>query len=687
MKRVALDALGQLVMSLNYDELNNPTQVTDALTNSTTFDYDDLNRLIQTTDPVAAVTQFAYDDINRLVESVDALTGTSGQSFDADGNQDSLTDPNSNETQFDFDLSGRLVQETLATGDQVKYTYNAKNLLAQVTNGRNQQRQLVYDAPGRLTSWTDPDGSVSYTYDNNSNALTVTDANGTITREYDKLNRVTKYTDTQGNILQYEYDDIGNLVTLSYPDDKQVDYAYNGADHLITVTDWANRETHYSYDHNGRLISTLRPNSTEMTRVYDEAGQLKQQKDIVVATGEVISQFDFEYDAAGDIIQERIAPEPTVEVTPFEMTYLAANRLATYNGDVVQFDADGNMTKGPLSGELVDFVFDSRNRLIQTGSTVYRYDAETQRIGMNQTSYVVNSQPVLSQVLVKTEADGIQTFYVYGLGLIGQKTGGNYTSYHFDLRGSSVALTNESGQVTERFQYSPYGMLLSGDASKTPFLFNGMYGVMTDASGLYYMRVRYYNPEIRRFVNRDVLLGGVADGQTLNRFAFVTGRPVSFVDPFGLAKTDNAGDTSVALGWTARIDTFEYGGATSFEIHVYNAKGKEVGMYGPDGWFDKHGHKGSPNGIPQDVENQLKGLVIEQLRDMGVIPPKGQANIKGDKWQEFVKKARKLGKIGGPVGSAACFVIGSSFGDSFNIDDLIVDIFWVSEMGNGELTE
>jgi len=48
------------------------------------------------------------------------------------------------------------------------------------------------------------------------------------------------------------------------------------------------------------------------------------------------------------------------------------------------------------------------------------------------------------------------------------------------------------------------------------------------------MRARFYNPEIRRFVVRDVLLGGVADGQTLNRFAFVGGRPVSFVDPFGL---------------------------------------------------------------------------------------------------------------------------------------------------------
>jgi len=60
-----------------------------------------------------------------------------------------------------------------------------------------------------------------------------------------------------------------------------------------------------------------------------------------------------------------------------------------------------------------------------------------------------------------------------------------------------------------------------------------MYGVMTDGNALYYMRARYYSPEILRFINQDILLGFVTDGQTLNRYAFVTGQPVSLVDPFG----------------------------------------------------------------------------------------------------------------------------------------------------------
>jgi len=187
---------------------------------------------------------------------------------------------------------------------------------------------------------------------------------------------------------------------------------------------------------------------------------------------------------------------------------------------------------------------DSRNRLVQAGDTVYHYDAENQRIGVNQTQYVVNSQPALSQVLVK-EDNGQKTFYVYGLGLIGQESNGEYLSYHFDFRGSTVALTDETAQVVERFQYSPYGVLLSGSASITPFLFNGMYGVMSDGNGLYYMRARFYSPEIRRFVNQDVLLGNVDNGQSLNRYAYVSGDPIKYTDPYGLDRLCGGGERSV----------------------------------------------------------------------------------------------------------------------------------------------
>jgi len=337
---------------------------------------------------------------------------------------------------------------------------------------------------------------------------------------------------------------VGNLSILTYPDNKQVQYGYDANNRLETVTDWANRVTRYSYDENGRLTETQRPNGTVQTRGYDAKGQLLQLKD-ADAQGAVIVQYDFSYDASGNIVEEKVTPTPQAfPLSSADMSYGAANRLATYEGQAAQFDEDGNLTFGPLDGTMASFTYDSKRRLIQAGSTTYQYDAENHRIGIHQTQFVVNSQPALSQTLVKTE-NGSSTYYVYGLGLIGEESSNTYQSYHFDFRGSTVALSDTSGGITERFQYSAYGVLVAGDISKTPFLFNGAYGVMTDSNRLYHMRARFYNPEIRRFLNRDVLWGRVFDGRSLNRFAYVMGDPVKYTDPFGLDRLCGPGEKAI----------------------------------------------------------------------------------------------------------------------------------------------
>ncbi|WP_353884334.1 RHS repeat-associated core domain-containing protein [Paenibacillus amylolyticus] len=65
--------------------------------------------------------------------------------------------------------------------------------------------------------------------------------------------------------------------------------------------------------------------------------------------------------------------------------------------------------------------------------------------------------------------------------------------------------------------------------------------VMTDANRLYYMRARYYDPKLKRFLNRDVIRGEIQDGQTFNRYAYVNGNPVSYIDPLGLMRCETGG--------------------------------------------------------------------------------------------------------------------------------------------------
>ena len=76
--------------------------------------------------------------------------------------------------------------------------------------------------------------------------------------------------------------------------------------------------------------------------------------------------------------------------------------------------------------------------------------------------------------------------------------------------------------------------MLSGNFEDMAFLYNGQYGVMSDDNGLYYMRARYYNIDIKRFINQDILTGTIDSSQSLNRYAYVEGNPVSYLDPFGL---------------------------------------------------------------------------------------------------------------------------------------------------------
>ena len=96
-----------------------------------------------------------------------------------------------------------------------------------------------------------------------------------------------------------------------------------------------------------------------------------------------------------------------------------------------------------------------------------------------------------------------------------------------DGTGNSL-VKGEDGKITSS--------MISGAVSETGirFLYNGQLGVATDRNGLYHMRARYYNTDIKRFINRDILTGDITNSQSLNRYSYVQGNPVSSTDPFGL---------------------------------------------------------------------------------------------------------------------------------------------------------
>jgi len=155
----------------------------------------------------------------------------------------------------------------------------------------------------------------------------------------------------------------------------------------------------------------------------------------------------------------------------------------------------------------------------------------------------------MAQLLTREPPNGTKYYYVYGAGqlLYEISEGGSAPTgliyYHFDHNGNTIALSNSTEQVVQRNEYSPYGQLTQASANyDTPFLFAGAFGVQTSGDGLLYMRARFYNPRMGRFLNADPI--GFGGGS--NWYAYCGGaNPISYADPSGLL---DGGSSNTLMG-------------------------------------------------------------------------------------------------------------------------------------------
>ena len=95
-------------------------------------------------------------------------------------------------------------------------------------------------------------------------------------------------------------------------------------------------------------------------------------------------------------------------------------------------------------------------------------------------------------------------------------------------------MTDSSENIKNKYAYDSYGKNIGGAETITnPFKYVGMFGVMDEGNDLYYMRARYYDAEMKRFINKDPYKGSKRQPLSLNRYAYVEGNPINYIDPSG----------------------------------------------------------------------------------------------------------------------------------------------------------
>ena len=551
------------------------TSIEDPLGNIATLGYDALGRPIGTTDPLRNSTSIAYDLLDEVTGVTDANGKTTAYSYDLLRGFTGWTDTSGNSTTISYTPSVGSIEVCSGAGGCLTYYLDPLGNVTSYTDKRGLTSALTYDSLNRLTkakynssnNASFPKTTVTYTYDGADRVTQMVDTGGgspsspgnTQTFVYDGLDRVTSWTSPEGTV-NYTYDQAGRRLTMQAGGQEQVNYCYDAANRLLTLTSGGayqcpspNPTVTIAYDHDGRRSNLALPNGVSVAYGYDADSHVSSLNYSSTGGGS-LGNLAYSYDADGHVVGLSGSLAAVNLPAAASATYNPGNQLSVWNSTPIPSDQANNLSTDPTLPTPGSLTWDERNHLASAnagGAENFLYDAvgrrESESGSIPTATFLYDGfTPVRTTTGFGHGAAYADLLAMPGTGEVFTLTdsSGMMVPLH-DALGSTIALVNSAGVIATQYTYTPFGQSsVSGTPTANPFQFAGM---EYDSTGLYHTWARYYSPGLQRFLSEDPL--GIGGGDT-NVFAYVHNDPVNMIDPLGLNSGSSGGSSggSMQLG-------------------------------------------------------------------------------------------------------------------------------------------
>ena len=567
-----------------YNSQGQVIATTDPNGKTTRFEYDAKGQLKAVVDALQKRTEYGYDSAGNLTTVKDANNQVTTYEYDEKGRRKTIIRPDNQRSTIVYDDSAKTVTITDFNNKTVKYTYNSENHViakqyqnasgatVSVAYAENQLEETITDSRGttvykhndlgQLISRRDPTGpylvsgnSIEYKYDYGQ-ITEVKTPTRTLTYNYDEKGRLQTVSTPEMGTVTYRYDARGNLYQTEFPNHIAETRIYDSLGRLdllktakidpVTKQELQIISSYdYSVDNVGNRTELLEHNGRKVEYKYDELNRLIEEKISNDPSGNnrVVS---YTYDAVGNRLTKN---DSVAGVTTY--TYNSLNQLdfLTANGVVTDYtyDDNGNLISEVTGGSSVSYRWmnDGENRLV--GVTIsdssgvrnveYEYNDRGIRVGEVvdgvATRYLIDELQPYAQVVEEYDSAGNpKGSYVYGYDLIGRVSEMQRSFYHSDGLGSTKILTNELGAVTDSYSYDAFGnLIVSNGGSNNAYLFAGEQ--RDSETSLDYLRARYYDSFLGRFISADAYEGTLNDPMSLHDYLYAHANPVVNTDPSG----------------------------------------------------------------------------------------------------------------------------------------------------------